>query len=128
VTGIVSASGLNGAALSLPLLRRLVELYKVPLEGERLRLNAHCGVPGLDRRGSRCAVMGAQAASVLAHADTIAGLKYVGRRFVADCYRAERWAGTIERRGLADRLGMQLALARDAAGALRLARTVEGRA
>ncbi|MCA1697939.1 MAG: hypothetical protein LC790_03150, partial [Actinobacteria bacterium] len=100
VTGIVSASGLNGAALSLPLLRRLVELYKVPLEGERLRLNTRCGVPGLDRRGSRCAVMGAQAASVLAHADTIAGLKYVGRRFVADCYQAEGWAGTIERRGL----------------------------
>ena len=34
-------------------------------------------------------MMGLTANSVIPHGDTIAGLTYIGRRFVADCARAE---------------------------------------
>ena len=34
--------------------------------------------------------MGIHANTVITHGDTIAGLKYIGRRFVADCFAAEK--------------------------------------
>ena len=46
--------------------------------------------PALDRDDSRLCMMGINANTVIPHGDTIAGLKYIGRRFVADCYEAER--------------------------------------
>jgi hypothetical protein len=59
-------------------------------------------------------MMGLLANVVIPHADTIAGLKYIARRFVADCARAER-----VRNPFRSRLRMQLALARHAARAMR---------
>ena len=76
--------------LTLPLLRRLVEHYGLPVEEGRILLRSNCGVPGLDRPDSRLCMMGIHANTVIPHGDTIAGLKYVARRFVADCARAER--------------------------------------
>ena len=35
-------------------------------------------------------MIGINANNVIPHGDTIAGLKYIGRRFVADCARAEQ--------------------------------------
>ena len=90
VSGIVTGTGFNKSALSLPLLRRLVEFYKVPIDDGRIKLQSNCGVPGLDRPDSRCAAMGIHANTVITHGDTIAGLKYIGRRFVADCFEAEK--------------------------------------
>ena len=55
----------------------------------RIKLRTNCGVPGLDREDSRLCMMGMNANTVIPHGDTIAGLKYIGRRFVADCARAE---------------------------------------
>ena len=60
-------------------------------------------------------MMGLLANSVVPHGDTIAGLKYVGRRFVADCARAER----LRQPSLSARLAMQLSLAGQTARALR---------
>jgi hypothetical protein len=125
VTGIVAGTGFNKSALSVPLLRRLIEFYKVPLDSGRMKLQSNCGVPGLDRPESRCAVMGIHANSVITHGDTIAGLKYIGRRFTADCYRAEKAARTIKPRGFLPRLGMQFSLARATAAAMRQARHAE---
>jgi hypothetical protein len=59
--------------------------------------------------------MGLIANTVIPNGDTIAGLKYVGRRFVADCARAE---GRRVRR-FPGRVRMQLALAAETARALR---------
>ena len=59
--------------------------------------------------------------NVIPHGDTIAGLKYVGRRFVADCARAER----VRERTFFGRLGMQLSLAGRSAGAIRRVRMTE---
>jgi hypothetical protein len=65
--------------------------------------------------------MGLLANNVIPHGDTIAGLKYVGRRFVTDCASAERLRG----RGFAGRLAMQLSLADRSAGAIRRVRMTE---
>ena len=62
----------------------------MPIEEGRIKLQSNCGVPGLDRPDSRCAAMGIHANTVITHGDTIAGLKYIGRRFVADCFEAEK--------------------------------------
>ena len=51
VTGVVAGTGFVKSALALPLLRRLVELYDIPVEDGRIRLKVNCGVPGLDQRG-----------------------------------------------------------------------------
>ena len=59
--------------------------------------------------------MGIHANVVIPHGDTIAGLKYVARRFVADCARAER----LRRRPFPSRLGLQLSLASASAEAIR---------
>ena len=90
VTGVVAGTGFNKSALTLPLLRRLVEHYEIPFEDGRMKLLTNCGIPGLDRPDSRLCMMGLVANNVIPHGDTIAGLKYIARRFVADCARAER--------------------------------------
>ena len=105
----------------MPLLRRVIEFYKVPIEGGRIKLQSNCGLPGLDRPDSRCATMGIHANSVITHGDTIAGLKYIGRRFVADCFAAEK----PKPRRFPSRLAMQLALANETAKALRDVRRAE---
>jgi hypothetical protein len=58
---------------------------------------------------------------VIPNGDTIAGLKYVARRFVADCARAER----IRYRPFASRMRLQLALTASAARAVRQVRRAE---
>ena len=121
VTGVVAGTGFNKSALTVPLLRRLIEFYKVPIENGRIKLQSNCGVPGLDRPDSRCCVMGIHANSVVTHGDTIAGLKYVGRRFVADCYEAEQ----PKPRRFHSKLAMQLSLASATSKAVRQVRRVE---
>ena len=121
VTGVVAGTGFNKSALTVPLLRRLIEFYKVPIENGRIKLQSNCGVPGLDRPDSRCCVMGIHANSVVTHGDTIAGLKYIGRRFVADCYEAEK----PKPRRFHSKLAMQLSLASATSKAIRQVRRVE---
>ena len=121
VTGVVAGTGFNKSALTVPLLRRLVEFYKVPIENGRIKLQSNCGVPGLDRPDSRCCVMGIHANSVVTHGDTIAGLKYIGRRFVADCYEAEK----PKPRRFHSKLAMQVSLASATSKAIRQVRRVE---
>jgi hypothetical protein len=121
VTGIVSGTGFVKSALALPLLRRLVEHYELPVDEGKLQLRSNCGIPGLDRDDSRLCTMGLIANSVIPHGDTIAGLKYIGRRFVSDCARAER----LRVRSFAGRLRMQLALGHATAEAMRHARRTE---
>jgi hypothetical protein len=121
VTGVVAGTGFNKSALSVPILRRLIEFYKVPIEGGRMKLQSNCGLPGLDRPDSRCAAMGIHANSVVTHGDTIAGLKYIGRRFVADCFEAEK----PKRRSFPSRLALQLSLANHSAKAIRQVQRAE---
>ena len=121
VTGVVAGTGFNKSALTLPLLRRLIEHYDLPVQEGRLRLRTNCGVPGLDREDSRLCLMGLTANNVIPHGDTIAGLKYIGRRFVADVARAEN----LRRRPFLGRLGMQISLARETAKALRQVRSTQ---
>jgi hypothetical protein len=59
--------------------------------------------------------MGINANNVVPHGDTIAGLKYIARRFVADCARAER----LRRRRFPSRFAMQMRLASQAAKAMK---------
>jgi hypothetical protein len=103
------------SALALPVIRRLVQTYDVPIERERVRLKTNCGVPPLDREDSRLVMMGLTANTVVPNGDTIAGLKYIARRFVGDCARAE----DLRYRSFPARLRMQLGLARETAKALR---------
>jgi hypothetical protein len=121
VTGVVAATGFQKSSLTVPLLRRLVEYYRLPVEAGRIRLQTNCGVPGLDRTDSRLCMMGILANDVIPHGDTIAGLKYIARRFVADCARAEN----LKIRPLASRVKMQLNLAREAAHMISLLDPVE---
>ena len=121
VTGVVAGTGFNKSALTLPLLRRLVGYYDLPIEAGRIRLKTNCGVPKLDQPDSRLCMMGLTANSVIPHGDTIAGLKYIARRFVSDCARAERPRG----RSFVGRLGIQLSLARETSIALRRVRETE---
>ena len=87
----------------------------------RLLLRSNCGVPRLDLPDSRLCMMGIHANPVIPHGDTIAGLKYVARRFVADCARAER----IRHRRFPSRLRMQLSLAGGSVEAIRRVRRAE---
>ncbi|HEX3318432.1 MAG TPA: hypothetical protein VHR88_10460 [Solirubrobacteraceae bacterium] len=121
VTGVVCGTGFVKSVLALPVLRRLIDTYGLPVEGGRVPLLPNCGVPGLDRPDSRLGAMGLLANNVIPHGDTIAGLKYVGRRFVADCVRAER----LRERPFFRRLGMQLQLAGASADAIRRVRMTE---
>jgi hypothetical protein len=121
VTGVCAGTGFVKSALALPLLRRLVEFYEIPVVDGRIRLKSNCGVPGLDQPDSRLCMMGLTANSVIPHGDTIAGLKYIGRRFVGDVYDAN----PPKKRPFPSRLGMQLSLANDTAKAIRTVRRVE---
>jgi len=114
-TGITCSTGFVKSAFSLPLLRRLAQTYDVPVERERIRLKTNCGVPPLDREDSRLCMMGLNANTVVPNGDTIAGLKYIARRFVADCARAEN----LDLRSFPSRLNLQIALARSTVKALR---------
>ena len=114
VTGVIAGTGFNKSVLTIPLMRRLVEFYRVPVVEGRLRLQTNCGVPSLDRPDSRLCCMGLIANNIIPHGDTIAGLKFIARRFVADCARAER----LRKRPFHSRLGMQVSLGRDVARAL----------
>jgi hypothetical protein len=119
VTGIVAGTGFNKSALTLPLLRRLVEHYDIPVDNGRIKLRSNCGIPKLDSEESRLCMIGINANNVIPHGDTIAGLKYIGRRFVADCARAEE----LKQRSFFGKLGMQLSLSSDAAKEMRRVRT-----
>ncbi len=121
VTGIVAGTGFQKSALTLPLLRRLVEHYEIPVENGRIPLLTNCGIPKLDRPDSRLCAMGLIANNVIPHGDTIAGLKYIGRRFVADCARAEK----LKQRPFASRLQMQISLGKESAQAMRNVRRTE---
>jgi hypothetical protein len=118
VTGVIAGTGFVKSVLTVPLLRRLIEFYGLPIEAGRLRLRTNCGLPGLDMAESRIGMMGIFANTVIPHADTIAGLKYIGRRFVADVARAER----ARPPSLGRRFAMQRRLASDSARAIRMAR------
>ena len=107
VTGVVAGTGFNKSALAIPLLRRLIQHYEIPVDEGRIQLRSNCGVPGLDMEESRLCLMGLTANIVIAHGDTIAGLKYIGRRFVSDVARAER----LKKRHFFSRLGLQLKMA-----------------
>jgi hypothetical protein len=115
VTGVTAGTGFNKSVLTLPLIRRLVEFYKVPVVEGRLKLQTNCGVPGLDLPESRLCCMGLIANNVIPHGDTIAGLKFISRRFVSDCARAEK----LKRRSFPSRLSLQYSMGRDVAQALR---------
>jgi hypothetical protein len=117
VTGVVCGTGFVRSVLVLPLIRRLVEFYGLPVEEGRLVLMSNCGVPGLDLEGSRLCVMGLLANSLIPHGDTIAGLKYIGRRFVGECALAEGVS-----RPFTSRVRVQVHLASRAAKAIRGAR------
>jgi len=121
VTGVVAGTGFQKSGLTLPLLRRLVQFYGLPLREGRLLLRSNCGIPGLDLPESRLGMMGIHANPVIPNGDTIAGLKYVARRFAADCARAER----IRDRPFASRLRLQLSLAASSARAMRQVRHAE---
>jgi hypothetical protein len=59
--------------------------------------------------------MGLIANNVIPHGDTIAGLKFIARRFVADCARAEK----LRKRPFTSRMSMQLTMGREVSAALR---------
>jgi hypothetical protein len=121
VDRVISATGFTKSALTYPLIRRMVNDYDVPVTGGRLKLLSNCGVPVLDRDDSRLCAMGLLANTVIPNGDTIAGLKYIARRFVADCVRQER----PPPRPLRSRVRMQLGLARKTAQELRQLAVVE---
>ena len=81
----------------------------------RLKLQTNCGLPGLDRPDSRLCCMGLIANSIIPHGDTIAGLKFISRRFVSDVARAEN----LRIRSFPSRLNMQVTIGHDVAKALR---------
>jgi hypothetical protein len=115
VTGIVAGTGFVKSALAIPVVRRLVQTYNVPISGERIRLKSNCGIPPLDRPDSRLAAMGLISNTVVPNADTIHGLKYEARRIVGDCFRAEG----IKSRPFPSRFTMQMKLARQSSKAIR---------
>jgi hypothetical protein len=59
--------------------------------------------------------MGLIANNVIPHGDTIAGLTFIGRRFVSDCARAEN----LKKRPFPSRMSLQFSMGRDVAHALR---------
>ena len=66
-------------------------------------------------------MMGINASTVVPNGDTIAGLKYIARRFVGDTARAEK----IRYRSVPSKLSMQLGLGRETVKALRRIRKSE---
>ena len=120
-TGVVCATGFVKSAYSLPLLRRLAQTYSVPVERERIVLKTNCGVPPLDREDSRLAMMGITANTIVPNGDTIAGLKYIARRFVGDVARAEN----LKVRSFPSRLSLQMRLANQTVKAIRQVQKTE---
>jgi len=120
-TGVVCATGFVKSAYSLPLLRRLAQTYSVPVERERIVLKTNCGVPPLDREDSRLAMMGITANTVVPNGDTIAGLKYIARRFVGDVARAEN----LKVRSFPSRMSLQMRLANQTVKAIRQVQKTE---
>jgi hypothetical protein len=90
ITGIACATGFAKGARAVPIFARLIDRYNVPMVGNRMALLNNCGIPPLDRPESRMCTIGIHANVVVPNGDTIAGLKYISRRFAADCLRAER--------------------------------------
>jgi hypothetical protein len=121
VTGVVACTGFQKSALTIPLFRRMIQHYGIPVEGGRLKLNSNCGVPGLDMPESRLCVTGIHANGVVPNGDTIAGVKYIGRRFVADCARAEH----LKIRPFFSKMGLQLSLSHETSRAIRKVRRTE---
>ena len=121
VTGITAGTGFNKSVLTIPLMLRIVEFYNVPVVDGRMKLQTNCGLPGLDQPDSRLCCMGLIANNIIPHGDTIAGLKFIARRFVSDCARAEN----LKRRPFASRLGLQVSMGRDVARALKHIQTTE---
>ncbi len=121
VTGVICATGFAKSELTVPLFRRLVDTYNLPVESGRINLLTNCGIPGLDMEESRLCVIGILANSVVPHGDTIAGVKYIARRFAADCARAEG----VRSRNFFSRLGLQLSLAGTSSKAIRRVRREE---
>jgi hypothetical protein len=115
VSGVVLATGFVKGYAEQPLLRRLVQLYDVPVVRGRIRLLTNCGVPPLDRADSRLCMMGLNGNTVVPNGDTISGLKYMARRFVGDVRRAEG----MRRRSLPSRWAMQARLAHQTSVRLR---------
>ena len=115
VTGIVAGTGFVKSALAIPVVRRLVQTYGVPVEHERIKLKTNCGIPPLDRPDSRLCAMGLISNTVVPNADTIAGLKYQARRFVGDCQRAEN----LKVRPFPSRFSLQVKLARQSVKSIR---------
>jgi hypothetical protein len=115
VSGVIAGTGFDTSARVTPLLRRLIDFYDLPVRDGRILLRSNCGIPGLDRPESRLCMMGIQSNSVIPHGDTIAGLKYIARRFVADCARAEG----IRPSSFPARMKLHLSLASRATGAIR---------
>ena len=102
VTGVSAATGFRKDAASQPLLKRLIDRYHPPMEGPRIALDGNCGIPPVDRPDSRLCMIGIHANIVVPNGDTIAGLKYIARRFSMDVMRAERRVhrGFLERNTL----------------------------
>jgi hypothetical protein len=115
VTGIVCGTGFSKSDLALPIVRRLAQIYDVPVSRERVVLKTNCGVPPLDREDSRLCMMGLAANTIVPNGDTIAGLKFIGRRFVGDVARAE----DLRLRSIPSRLKLQLGLARETVKSIR---------
>jgi hypothetical protein len=115
VAGVVCGTGFVKSHLAIPLLRRLIQTYAIPVERERIRLKTNCGVPPLDRPDSRLCLNGLLANTVVPNADTISGTKYVARRFVGDVVHAEK----LRKRSIPGRLAMQLGLAQKTVKAIR---------
>jgi hypothetical protein len=110
VTGVSAATGFTKGSAAVPLLKRLIDRYNPPMVGPRIALDTNCGVPPLDRPDSRLCMIGIQANIVVPNGDTIAGLKYVARRFANDVRVAER----RQRRGFVERNALHFRCARAA--------------
>jgi len=115
VTGVVAGTGFVKSALAIPVVRRLVQDYNVPVENERIKLKSNCGIPPLDRPDSHLQAMGLISNTVVPNADTIHGLKYEARRIVGDVFRAEQ----IKQRPFPSRFALQMKLARQTAKSIR---------
>jgi hypothetical protein len=110
ITGISCATGFTKGSAAVPLLKKIIDRYNPPMVGPRIALNAQCGIPPLDRPDSRLCMIGIQANIVVPNGDTIAGLKYIARRFSNDVRVAER----RRKRGFFERNGMHFRCARAA--------------
>ena len=89
ITGVSAATGFTKGSAAVPILKRLIDRYHPPMEGPRIALDTNCGVPPIDRPDSRLCMIGIQANIVVPNGDTIAGLKYIARRFAWDVLKAE---------------------------------------